>query len=64
MAKSGDELVNPVTGLRTVLRKTAQETSGELLLTERPDCTRGEAVAQVCRDARSGKESKLVAGSN
>ena len=31
MAKSGDELVNPVTGLRTVLRKTAQETSGELL---------------------------------
>jgi hypothetical protein len=29
MAKSGDELVNPVTGLRTVLRKTAQETSGD-----------------------------------
>jgi quercetin dioxygenase-like cupin family protein len=31
MAKAGDELVNPVTGLRTVFRKTAQETSGELL---------------------------------
>jgi quercetin dioxygenase-like cupin family protein len=31
MAKSGDELVNPATGLRTVFRKTAQETSGELL---------------------------------
>src|ERR671914_826143 len=31
MAKSGDELVNPVTGLRTVFRKTARETSGELL---------------------------------
>jgi hypothetical protein len=31
MTKAGDELVNPVTGLRTVLRKTAQETSGELL---------------------------------
>ena len=31
MAKLGDELVNPVTGLRTVFRKTAQETSGELL---------------------------------
>jgi quercetin dioxygenase-like cupin family protein len=31
MAKSGDELVNPVTGLRTVFRKTAQDTSGELL---------------------------------
>jgi quercetin dioxygenase-like cupin family protein len=31
MAKAGDELVNPVTGLRTVFRKTAQETSSELL---------------------------------
>jgi quercetin dioxygenase-like cupin family protein len=35
MAKSGDELVNPVTGLRTVFRKTAQETSGELLQVDR-----------------------------
>ena len=31
MAKAGDELLNPLTGLRTVFRKTAQETSGELL---------------------------------
>jgi len=31
MARAGDELVNPVTGLRTVFRKTAQETSDELL---------------------------------
>ncbi len=31
MAKAGGELVNPVTGLRTVFRKTAQDTSGELL---------------------------------
>lgn len=31
MAKAGDELVNPVTGLRTVFRKTAQDTSGKLL---------------------------------
>jgi hypothetical protein len=31
MAKAGDELVNPVTGLRTKFRKTAQDTSGELL---------------------------------
>jgi quercetin dioxygenase-like cupin family protein len=30
MAKAGDELTNPVTGLRTVFRKTARETSGEL----------------------------------
>lgn len=31
MAKAGDELVNPVTGLRTVFRKTARDTDGELL---------------------------------
>ena len=31
MAKAGDELVNPVIGLRTVFRKTARETGGELL---------------------------------
>jgi quercetin dioxygenase-like cupin family protein len=31
MAKAGDKLVNPVTGLRTVFRKPAQDTSGELL---------------------------------
>jgi len=31
MAKAGEELVNPVTGLRTVFRKTARETDGELL---------------------------------
>ena len=31
MARAGDELVNPVTGLRTVFRKTARQTSGELL---------------------------------
>jgi quercetin dioxygenase-like cupin family protein len=31
MARVGDELVNPVTGLRTVFRKTAEETGGELL---------------------------------
>ena len=31
MAKSGDELANPVTKLKTVFRKTARETNGELL---------------------------------
>jgi hypothetical protein len=31
MARAGDELVNAVTGLRTVFRKNTQETSGELL---------------------------------
>ena len=31
MAHAGDELVNPVTGLRTVFRKTAEDTDDELL---------------------------------
>ncbi len=31
MARVGDELVNPATGLRTVFRKTARDTGGELL---------------------------------
>jgi quercetin dioxygenase-like cupin family protein len=31
VARAGDELVNPATGLRIVFRETAQSTSGELL---------------------------------
>jgi quercetin dioxygenase-like cupin family protein len=31
MVKAGDEMVNEVTGLRTIFRKTAQDTDGELL---------------------------------
>ena len=31
MARAGDELVNPATGLRTVFRETARTTNGELL---------------------------------
>jgi quercetin dioxygenase-like cupin family protein len=31
VARAGDELVNPATGLRTVFRETAQETGGERL---------------------------------
>jgi quercetin dioxygenase-like cupin family protein len=31
MAKAGDELINLVTGLRTVFRKTARNTDGDLL---------------------------------
>lgn len=31
MARDGDELVNPVTGLRTVFRKTDEDTRGERL---------------------------------
>src|SRR5918997_4582070 len=31
MVKEGDEMVNEVTGLRTIFRKTAADTDGELL---------------------------------
>ncbi len=31
MARAGDEMVNEVTGLRTIFRKTAADTDGELL---------------------------------
>jgi quercetin dioxygenase-like cupin family protein len=31
MARSGEELINPATGLRTVFRQTAAETGGDLL---------------------------------
>lgn len=34
MARSGDQLDNPVTGLRTVFRQTASETDGALLQVE------------------------------
>ena len=44
MARAGDELVNPATGLRTVFRETAQTTHGELLQVDwigRPGWTTG-----------------------
>jgi quercetin dioxygenase-like cupin family protein len=44
MARAGDELVNPVTGLRTVFRETAWTTGGELLQIDwigRPGWTSG-----------------------
>ena len=34
MTQHGDELVNAITGLRTVFRQTARETNGELLQVE------------------------------
>jgi quercetin dioxygenase-like cupin family protein len=44
MVKTGDEMVNEVTGLRTVFRKTAADTGGELLQVDwigNPDWTAG-----------------------
>ena len=69
MAKAGDELVNPVTGLRTVFRKTAQETSGELLQVDwigEPDWTTGPDHVHPYQDERfevlSGKLGLRVGG--
>lgn len=44
MARAGDELVNPATGLRTVFRETAETSAGELLQVDwiaRPGWTTG-----------------------
>jgi quercetin dioxygenase-like cupin family protein len=69
MAKSGDELVNPVTGLRTVFRKTAQETSGELLQVDwigEPGWTTGPDHVHPLQEERfevlSGKLGLRVGG--
>lgn len=52
MARAGDELVNPVTGLRTVFRKTARQTSGELLQVDwigEPGWTTGPTTSTCAR---------------
>jgi len=69
MAKAGDELVNPVTGLRTVFRKTAQDTRGELLQVDwigEPGWTTGPDHVHPRQEERfevlSGKLSLRVGG--
>lgn len=69
MAKSGDELVNPVTGLRTVFRETAGETGGELLRVDwigSPGWTTGPDHVHPRQDERfeviSGKLGPRVKG--
>ena len=69
MAKAGDELVNPVTGLRTVFRKTAQDTSSELLQVDwigEPDWTTGPDHVHPRQEERfevlSGKLGLRVEG--
>ena len=37
MVNAGDELVNKITGLRTIFRKTAGDTNGELLQVDASD---------------------------
>ena len=52
MARAGDELVNQVTGLRTVFRKTARQTSGELLQVDwigEPGWTTGPTMSTRAR---------------
>ena len=61
MARAGDELVNPATGLRTLFRRTAAETDGELLQVDwiaAPGWTTGppfEALAGLARDGKTTK---------
>ena len=69
MAKAGDELVNPVTGLKTVFRKTAQDTGGELLRVDwigEPGWTTGPDHVHPLQDERfevlSGKLGLRVGG--
>lgn len=69
MAKSGDELVNPVTGLRTVFRKTARDTGDELLQVDwigDPDWTTGPDHVHPLQEERfevlSGKLGLRVEG--
>jgi quercetin dioxygenase-like cupin family protein len=69
MAKAGDELVNPVTGLKTVFRKTAQDTGGELLRVDwigEPGWTTGPDHVHLrqeeCFEVLSGKLGLRVEG--
>ena len=69
MAKAGDELVNLVTGLKTVFRKTAQDTGGELLRVDwigEPGWTTGPDHVHPCQEERieviSGKLGLRVEG--
>src|SRR5215203_5099116 len=69
MARAGDELVNQVTGLRTVFRKTARQTSGELLQVDwigEPGWTTGPDHVHPRQEERfevlSGKLSLRVGG--
>jgi quercetin dioxygenase-like cupin family protein len=55
MARTGDELVNPVTGLRTVFRKTAADTGGQLLQIDwigNPGWTTGRDHVHPLQDER------------
>ncbi len=69
MARFGDELINPVIGLRTVFRKTAKDTGGELLQVDwigSPGWTTGPDHVHRCQDERfevlSGKLGLRVEG--
>lgn len=62
MAKAGDELVNPVTGLRTVFRKTAPDAYGELLKVDwigEPGWTTGPGHVTGCPVSYAGQMKEL-----
>ena len=55
MARAGDELVNPATGLRTRFRETAATTNGELLQVDwigEPRWTTGPDHVHPCQEER------------
>ena len=56
MAKAGDGLLNPVTGLRTVFRKTARETSGEGVDKPAPKAEKEGVKAEGVATVESGKK--------
>lgn len=69
MARAGDELLNPATGLRTVFRETAQSTGGDLLQVDwigRPGWTTGPDHVHPYQEERfevlSGKLGLRVGG--
>ena len=69
MARAGDELFNPATGLRTVFRETAQTTGGELLQVDwigRPGWSTGPDHVHPRQEERfevlSGRLGLRVAG--
>jgi quercetin dioxygenase-like cupin family protein len=77
MARAGDELINDITGLRTIFRKTAKDTNGELLQVDwigNPGWVAGEkhihlhqeerfeVISGTLRSSIDGKEATHHAG--
>jgi hypothetical protein len=65
MANSGDELFNPATGLRTLFRRTREETNGELLQVDSIAAgpwTTGPRARRLQARAQDGDRLETLAG--